>query len=488
MKIPLFSLDKPRHVFLFLSLISVLIRFPFFFRDYIDRDESTFILMGQAWTDGFLPYTFLWDVKPPLTFLYFAISIFVFGKSVFMIRLVGALVVALTAYFTYTITRKFSTDRAAIFTGVACVMLQSLFGSIQGVMSEHLLMATYMGALYLLLTNWKVKTLLWAGILLGISLMVKISIAFPIILLGLYLLYAFNKEYGPEKMIVRILCLSISALAVVLLTILPYYITDQPYVWWESVVLAPLAYTEAGRTPILKILILCLPVVLFIIWAYKKDRLGMDKGKTILVVLSVIGLLLSFLKGGRINSHYLIQLYPPLLVLVGIAIAPEFKKLNKRVIQWMMVIGLLIPAESYLEYWSIANYRLERGTFFNGEGFSVPRYIREEQLDPEGILFLEYHIGYWFLDQYPPAKTATHPSNICKAEMFPYYNPERETAIEELQYIMEEVRPALVITRTKRSVFDKLLVEENVYIDSILKTDYSLRQQVDYADIYQRSD
>jgi len=33
----------PAEVFLFLA--ALFIRFPFFFRDYIDRDESTFILM-----------------------------------------------------------------------------------------------------------------------------------------------------------------------------------------------------------------------------------------------------------------------------------------------------------------------------------------------------------------------------------------------------------------------------------------------------------
>ncbi len=483
----MFSLDRPRYVFLFLSLISVLIRFPFFFRDYIDRDESTFILMGQAWTDGFLPYTYLWDVKPPLTFLYFAISIFIFGKSIFLIRLFGALIVALTAYLTYLITRKYSTARAAVFAGVACILLQSLFGSIQGVMSEHLLMAAYMGALYLLTTSWERKNLLLAGVMLGISLMIKISIAFPILLLGLYLIYVFYREWGIGDMITRILVLSLSALAIVILTLLPYYTTGQPYIWWESVVLAPLAYTEAGRTPISKILVLCLPVIVFIIWALKKGRFDNDKRKIALIVLSELGLLLSFLKGGRINSHYLIQLYPPLLILLGIAFAPGLKKLNKRAIQWILVVAFLLPAESYLEYWSIAKYRYERGTFFNGEGFSVPHYIKDQQLDTQGILFLGYHIGYWFLDQYPPTKTATHPSNICKAEMFPYYNPERETAIEELRYIMEEVRPPLVVTRTNRSVFDKLLVEENIYIDSILKTNYSLRERVDNADIYQRS-
>ncbi|HCD98775.1 MAG TPA: hypothetical protein DEQ63_05800, partial [Flavobacteriaceae bacterium] len=49
-------------VFLALFIVAFAIRFPFFFRDYIDKDESTFILMGQSWADGYLPYLTLWDL------------------------------------------------------------------------------------------------------------------------------------------------------------------------------------------------------------------------------------------------------------------------------------------------------------------------------------------------------------------------------------------------------------------------------------------
>ncbi|MFV1448861.1 hypothetical protein VBZ51_06925 [Maribacter sp. HS] len=69
-----FSQMKDTTVFLLLSLITLFIRFPFFFRDYVDRDESTFILLGQSWVDGFLPYTHLWDLKPPLTFAFLRLS------------------------------------------------------------------------------------------------------------------------------------------------------------------------------------------------------------------------------------------------------------------------------------------------------------------------------------------------------------------------------------------------------------------------------
>ncbi len=479
-----FRVFTERRVLLLLTLLSIFIRLPFFFRDYIDRDESTFILMGQAWVDGFLPYTFLWDIKPPLTFLFFASSIYLFGKSFLAIRLIGALLVALTAFFTYKITLKLSNRQAALFGGIGCVILQSMFGSIQGVMSEHILMTFFMAALYLLLISRNKYRIGLAGITLGIALMVKISIAFPILLLGIYLLFRYYKDEGIVVSLTKMCLLSISALAIVLLTLLPYYLTGKTQLWWDSVILAPLAYTEAGRTSALALVGLCLPILLFVLWGWRSGRLPLKKVENAVLVVTIIGLLFSFLKGGRINSHYLIQLYPPLLIVVALVLAKNLGRIGKKAIPWIFGVVLLLPVESYLEYINILKNKNQKGTFYNGEGFTVPAYLTEKGLDNEKTLFLGYHIGYWVMDKYPPTKTATHPSNICKSEMFPFYNPDRTTALEEVEFIMEEVSPKIIITRTNRNVFDKKQEQVNVYFDSILSAEYRLLDRVDKADIY----
>ncbi len=119
-------------VLLILFVIAVFIRFPFFFRDYVDRDESTFILMGQSWVNGHLPYTQLWDLKPPITFLYFATVIKLFGKSFFAIRLFGSLMVALTALFTYGIATKIASKKIAFWVAIFCVFSKACSGVCKG--------------------------------------------------------------------------------------------------------------------------------------------------------------------------------------------------------------------------------------------------------------------------------------------------------------------------------------------------------------------
>ena len=184
-------------VFGILFLITFFIRLPFFFRDYIDRDESTFILMGQSWVNGHLPYMELWDLKPPLNFLFFAGIIYTFGKSMIAIRFFGVLIVAVTAFFTYKITTLVSTQKVGYWVAIFCVFLQSLFGSMQGVMSEHISMLFFMPALYILLRYTEWYWLLVAGLLMGLTAMVKLNMAYPIALAGIYYLYTTvsQKEY-----------------------------------------------------------------------------------------------------------------------------------------------------------------------------------------------------------------------------------------------------------------------------------------------------
>ena len=147
---------------------------------------------------------------------------------------------------------------------------------------------------------------------------------------------------------------------------------------------------------------------------------------------------------------------------------------------------LLIPVETYLEYVNVVNHKIQKDTFFNGEGVMVPQYLKEKNISHDNILFLEYHIGYWLLDTKPPTKAATQPSNILKDEMFFAYENPREEGIEELAYIMDHIQPPIVVTRKNRRVFDKEEEEANLFINEYLEEHYSKLDSVDAAIIYRR--
>lgn len=483
---PDYSNLKYKSVFGILFAVSFFVRLPFFFRDYIDRDESTFILMGQSWVDGHLPYMELWDLKPPITFLFFAAIIYVFGKSFVAIRLFGALLIAITAFYSYKIAITATTKKVGFWSAIACVSLLSLFGSLQGVMSEHIGMAFFVPGLYLFLKKRENHWYFVAGLLMGLALMTKLNMAYVVFLLGIYLFWKYAKKKEYTIGVTKCLLFGFGIVLIVFSTFLPYYLNGNPMVWWNSVVMASLEYANASKTSLLKFVPMTLFMAVFFFLGHKRKYLDF-KNETILVLsLTVAAIVFTFIKGGRLNGHYLIQLHPIFIILFGIFLSsiPALKRLNYR--PYIVFILLLLPSESYLEYYRIVENKFERGTFFNGEGITVPKYINENNVSTENILFLGYHIGYWVLDAKPPTKAATHPSNICRSEIFPFLDNPRHTNMEELRYIMEAVRPKTVVIRKNRSIFDPLLVEENRYIDNYLGQYYKKPKSVDQAEIFEK--
>ena len=217
-------------------------------------------------------------------------------------------------------------------------------------------------------------------------------------------------------------------LTVIFLTFLPYYGNGYPEVWWKSVVLASLEYAGARRYSIFGFLPITLLMGTFFYFSWKRNYLDFKNPTVQWVTLAVVGIIFSFIKGGRINGHYLIQLHPIFMILFAIFVSQisYLKKWNYRPYAFFLL--LLLPAESYLEYGNIIKTKITQDTFFNGEGITVPNYIKEHQINAENILFLGYHVGYWSLNAKPPTKSATHPSNICRNELFPFYDNPRETS------------------------------------------------------------
>jgi hypothetical protein len=478
--------NTEKGVLLVLFLYAFLVRLPFFFRDYIDRDESTFILMGQSWVDGHLPFTELWDIKPPLTFFFFAIPIYLFGKSFIAIRFFGVLFVTISSFYTYKLSAA-NNKKIALVVGLLAVSLQSMFGSLQGVMSEHISIAFLVPAIWLLTKN---KTSFWkvfvSGLLVGIALMVKLNLAYVALFIGLFLVYTEYQKNKSIQLLLKPIIYGTGIILTILLTFLPYYIDDLGMLWWDSVIQAPLAYAGARQYSSLKLLLYLLPFFLLLFVGWKKKIFNLKNRTVLLLIIATIGMLVAFIKGGRVNGHYLILIYPFILPLLAL-IDSEITKF--RLPKPGLIIGilfLLIPIESYLEYIAVFKNKIENDTFFNGEGISVPNYFVENNLDKENILYLEYHIGYWVMSINPPTKSAIQPSNILKDEMFFAYDNPRETGEQELKYIIEQERPSFIITRKNRRIFDKKEVAVNFYINLQLLQNYTPLDTVEGAVIHQR--
>jgi len=446
-------------VFLALFIVAFAIRFPFFFRDYIDKDESTFILMGQAWADGYLPYLTLWDLKPPLTFGYFGLMITVFGKSLWWIRMGGVFIVSATSFMVYTFLRNNNnSEKKAFILALLSLYFSSLFGSVQGVMSEHISMFFYMGGLVVWGYAYKElnhkKWVLWGlgGFFFGLSAMSKLNLAYPILLCAAYISLKFLLAKGIKNTLITSFSSGLGVLIGIGVTAVPYLRENAFQEWWKAVFLAPRAYAVFHWNTAF----LLLPIVGFLTFLLvksfqKPQNKKSDKTNYPLVLLSTIGVLGSFIMAGKVNGHYLLQCYPLIFILCA-WLGFERYLSSKKAIGLFVIFCVLLPFESYKEYGAIYKNKQVHGTYYNGEGIEVPAYLKKKQRPLDNILFLEYHIGYWILDKRPPTMAVTHPSNLFRTHLFPYYN-KRKTAQEELSYILDSLKPAVIVIDHKNSIF-----------------------------------
>ncbi|MFD0863331.1 ArnT family glycosyltransferase [Sungkyunkwania multivorans] len=476
-----------RILFTVFALLALVMRFPFFFRDYIDKDESTFILMGQAWVDGNLPYTMLWDLKPPLVFAFFAAIIYFFGKSFFAIRLAGVLVVAITSFFVERIGSKVHSCRVGLWSGILYVIFSSAFGSLQGVMSEHLSMIFFVPAIWVLIRNDNTLRFLWSGLLFGAALMMKINLAYAVLLVGTYALYLAYKDKRGKGLIISSLYFSLGIAIPIGSTYLPYHLNNISEIWWNSVIAASLQYNAAKDGNFLKTLMIVVPMLLlsafFVLKSERWKVMATQRKYLFMLLLALAGILFSFVKIGKLNGHYLIQAHAILVIFVCIA-CTRMPKFNYRPLLIIFLLG--VQAEAVKEYMLIGKRAVAGKSLYNGEGIEIPVHLTEKYGDVESVYFINYHIGYWLLDTEPITMAVTHPSNIVRDDLYPFMNNPRKNAMEEIDHIMKKLRPTFVITKYRYHFFLDKEDPEDVYFKYFLDNDYELTDTIGQGYVFKR--
>jgi len=462
--------------YLFLFGAAFFIRFPFFFRDYIDRDESTFILIGKSITDGHLPYDFLWDLKPPLLFYVFALVEWLFPHSLIAIRFFGVLIIFISAVVLMLLAKTIGAKNGFLIA-LSYIIMSSLFGSIQGVMSEHVAVFFFLPALLLFIKNKAFFNLLLSGVLFGCALLCKLNFAYTLLALFLYYFIFYYKTVGPLALIKNISITTAGVALPFVLLAIPYMLQHKLALFIDSVFLATLEYGHKTNITLLDKLstaawILAISlffVILAVIFVNREN-----KKKAGMFVALLISTLFTFYSSGTVNGHYLIQIFPFIAVLfLGFTLKNELKFFTY--LRAALLI-LLLSVESYIEYYRIIKQYSENSTFYNGKAFASVNELKKLKLDDKKIFFADHHIGYWFLNKYPLTKSVTHPSSLSRPAFFKHFGDTR-SSLEELKYIMEELRPEVIVSRKECLSFFDENTAENLYFMSRMKNDFQLVYQ-----------
>jgi len=447
-------------IFVLLLLIAVSFRLPWFFQDVIDWDESVFILVGDALAHGHLPYTLVWDNKPPLGFAFFAFIIAFLPDSLAFVRFGGAVLVALSALLVFRIATGLMGRRAAFLAATFFIIAVSvLVSSGPAVMMEHVALMPLLGALSLIDNKTSSHgRLLVIGVLLGAATMVRTNLAYVLLSVLLLLPFAHAHRSLRERALVTVYIAS-GSLIVFGAIFLVYAVNGYGKLLVDSAIRVPLAYSESalGYLDVGKAMlgsafrfgwqgaVVGLQWVLnALFWVAGLAGVALlvvmerhRNAASTMILVFLAATLLSILSSGYPWGHYLLQLAPFFAIGAGLVVSTAILNLKR---SWLVVIiGATVigfTADNVGVYRVMLMSHAKDGEVYRGVNFELARYLRNVS-EPEDTLFTTDDILlYWLMDTYPVVPVAAFPANLWmeQAVLKPLYGPAATT-----EAVLEEI-------------------------------------------------
>ena len=313
-------------VFGALLLASLLFRALSFSYSVIDHDESTYLLIASELNKGAKLYTDIIDTKPPGIFIAFSMVEKVIGKSVFGIRVFGSLIISLSAFFLFLISRQFNVTKSVAFlSGLSYIITFSCYRTGLAVNTEMFFsLFALAGLLVLLKAEGKNKTSLWlaGGLLIGIGFIFKYVVLASF---GAFALLFLVEKSVFRNILTKILKFLLGLLGVLLpfvLTHLYFEVNGRFDDFYEIIYNVTSRYSsEFSMANSLKFFLnfhlLYLPfVILFYMGIFSKS-INSELRK-----LAVLWFLLAWVMvilPGKPFKHYYLQLLPSLCLIIPLA-------------------------------------------------------------------------------------------------------------------------------------------------------------------------
>jgi 4-amino-4-deoxy-L-arabinose transferase-like glycosyltransferase len=317
-------------VFLIFSALSVILRFFSFFPSVIDHDESTYLEIARMLLSGKLLYVDMVDIKPPGIFLILAFFQWIFGYSIFVMRLLTALWIGLTAFIVYKTTKLLiKDDKAPLAAGTIYIFLISTWSFYGISITPEIFFNLFtISALYLLLNKQTLLNFFLAGLVAGFGFLVKYLVLFDFTAFLLFLLIMDYRKLNKLNFKRAIIVHAAAAFGFILpfaVLNLAYFLNGHFDSFVNIIYLAPSRYPSAFDPWkmlkfILEFHLLFLPV--FFMFYYVLTDKG-DYGreissiKLLTVIWSVLALC-AVIIAGKTFGHYTIQLMLPLSLVAGL--------------------------------------------------------------------------------------------------------------------------------------------------------------------------
>lgn len=471
-------------IFHFLFFILVFFtQFSYIANEVIDWDESTFFVISKYLADGSLLYVDYWDGKPPIIFVYLGFIFKIFGSSLIIGRLAGDIIIFLNVVLIFEIINKSFSKLVALSSSLLLIYLFS-FEFSQPTMTEHL------GVLFIILCFYHINrnpnslNYYYLGILFSFAFNTRNNLAFGCLGIIIYL-YIENKFS-----INSILKLMFGFLTPVTLigAYFAFYQKLNNYIYmliefpiqnatnrmsfnlFVNEIYSRLKFEDGNLIEII------ITIFLFLIFLYILLNFSYSSIPNILKINIFIFLFLtlSIIAGGRLSSHYYIQLLPFLAVFFAYAFSFISKK--KYLLFLVSIFTLYVNLNSAAI--GVQNFIRYETILINYPVKNVSEYLNNLNLNDIRFLALENHIIYLYNSDIKPFKIV-HPSNLPN----PDTPKEMLTSLTKLNLTINDEFNLYVNNRPDFIFCEKECYQ---YIDkNVFKNYYKLVLEIDGIKLFQ---
>lgn len=315
------------------SFLFFLLRFPSLFEPYWYGDEGIYEVLGFGMRNGRLLYRDIWDNKPPLLYVVYAL----FNGDQFWVKLASLIVGVCTVIAFYFLAKKLFSPQKNYAVQISTILFAVLFGLplIEGNIAnaENFMLLPIIAAATIIFTihykhilpNTPKPLLSIAGFLLGIAFLFKIVGIFDMAAFTFFLffMYAPNTMGQLNKIIVaalkHLLFFFVGFLLPILFVFLFFFIAGGLLGFLKATFTTNIGYVGYANQFFIPQGFLILKLILLGIYTYilflRKQKLT----KPVLFILLWLGFsLFNAFFSGRPYTHYVLVVLPSLCLLIGL--------------------------------------------------------------------------------------------------------------------------------------------------------------------------
>lgn len=399
-------------LFVALLVTSVVIRLPSILWPFtINVDENTFLLVAQRLLHGELPYTTTFDNKSPLAVLFQSAALLLVGPNPHLLRLLAALLAALTAFALVAAAPGKRPALPAYATGFFFLALWAALPDGLAWMTS-LNVALVFAIAFLLVTREQTETrwqLLLTGMAVGALPLVAVNWSPVFVCIVVW--------YAVHIRLTRTIALFlVGALLPLMLTVAVYAVDGSLERLWRGAVVFPLMVSDGGgltlpslsddQLPDYWLLLLVITSVI-VVMTMQLDRIRLQRVSPVdwLTLASVWALTPAMWFQAHDSGHHTLQLVPFIALAIGrlLAAASGFRSVLLTPLFAASVALLFSFAANTLSQYDWRRQAAEE-TAVTQAVADIPDFETMSLWIPDAEQFVS-----WRLDKPPITPIATHP-------------------------------------------------------------------------------